>query len=787
MKNLKKGIKLSKIRIILLFLAILALVLTIALRGEVAPQSVQVVDGEKYLNPIYGETQYATVGYSDNFQNWSASYGTLQASSSGLTLSGTLPPANNISEVLLSKQINVNITQFPLAYFSIMATPGVEFGMLFKARASNGSIIQLNANSELNLNHGLGYFQNFQSNLLLGESALGNITNAYVYLERGPNSSATTFSLQMRSFQFFKYPIASLNSSSGAYHAAFLTFNLNVQNSSWKLDHVNLGASINATPGTTFDIFLVEGQSVYDAGSYDYSQSIASYEYTLVPQSDTGYFPDSLPKGNFSIAIVTTSGYLENVQVGYVSFISLPASHPSITIPPQYYREIYTYVVFFLFLLPLLVAVLVYDKFRSGSFNGSHVRLALIVGVVSRLALAPVTGHPYDTLIFASSDRSWFEFGVSNSSLGPTLPLTFFLYRIPYSFYALLELARFHDAYFAQSQVGMIESIFVKAFPMISDFAVFYLLKIMDKAGKVGTLFGLFYLLNPLTIYVSAVWGQYEAAASALIILGFYLLINTKNKELIAGVALALSSLVELFALIPLGFLILRSFFSKPFRIRTPIFLALPLILFLVYEPEFHLVYLVLLSAFGAVPALGFSTTNAYSLISNFPAIAYYHPLLSSLFLIVVGFIVYGRHDIETVLIFTAGAFLAIILFGAQLVQWWALLPPLGLLTALTTKKYALGIYTLTFGSIIAFVSLSYTQRSGYMILGNQSISLMPVVEQTRNNLLLYTLTTTIASFLFVMYMVRKGSSGDHTLRNSSLILIGTFITEFILFGVLGL
>ncbi len=244
--------------------------------------------------------------------------------------------------------------------------------------------------------------------------------------------------------------------------------------------------------------------------------------------------------------------------------------------------------------------------------------------------------------------------------------------------------------------------------------------------------------------------------------------------------------MLELFAVIPLGFLIIRSFFSKPFKAINTILLAVPLLLFLVYQPELHAAYLVLLSAIGAVPVLGFSTPSIYSLAGAFPVLASYHLLLISLFLVVLGFAVYGKYDLESTLVFTIGAFLSLILFGNQLVQWWDLVPPLGFLVAILTKKYALGIFMPVFGAAVAFVAISYTQGSGFMTLGTQ-VTLLPLIESTKNNLLLYTLTTTIAALLLVLYVVRKPSPGDHTLRNSSVLLLFLFFIEFIAIGHLGL
>ena len=125
-----------------------------------------------------------------------------------------------------------------------------------------------------------------------------------------------------------------------------------------------------------------------------------------------------------------------------------------------------------------------------------------------------------------------------------------------------------HDLHFMAHPQGMLETVFIKAFPMISDYVVFYFLTKMGRTSetKIGTLFGVLYLLNPLSIYVSAVWGRTKQLAMAFLIIGFWLLVGKGSgmrTQLYASIALTVSAMLELFAVIPLGFLIIRSFFEN--------------------------------------------------------------------------------------------------------------------------------------------------------------------------------------------------------------------------------
>ncbi|MDG6923648.1 MAG: hypothetical protein JRN67_10205, partial [Nitrososphaerota archaeon] len=787
-------IRFTKVRVLLLSTLIIALILTFGLRGEVPPKTIEVIDGTKYIQPIYDEGQTQIVGYADNLQNWTISQtigtSTLESVTlgNGLVINGTFPPNGGQQAVRITKEVEVNLTAYPAVDISFKlsgTSMGVNFQTVESSTSYSAGSLVLGANGNL---------QNIRTTLL----SEGVQSNAKVliefYVNEGPGTSQVDFSLQVKSLQFLGYQTSQMNGNSG-FHSAYLAFNSSMPlgNSSWPLNHINLDASVNASDGATYDLFLINGSHVYDEGTYKFSPTIYTYEYTLTPQhlltqSEIDSFNGTLPetRGEATIAIVATSGYLINVSVQYARFIFLaePQSYSSVFVQNNLDGYLYAYVISFLFIVPLLSVFYIYQKFRGGGFSQKHIILAVLLGTISRLALAPITSHPYDTLVYVASARAWFQYGIPNISLGPTLPLTFFLYRIPYSFYALLQFAGLHDLHFMGHTQGMLETVFIKAFPMIADYAVFYFLIQFDKTdSRIGSLFGAFYLLNPLSIYISAVWGQYEAATLAFIVMGFWVLVNRNTNirtQLITSILLTLSAMLELFAIIPLIFIIIRSFFAKPFKASNPLVLAAPLLLFFVYQPEWHAAYLVFLSVIGAIPVLGFSTPSIYSLAGAFPWISNYHFLLISLFLIALGFIVYARFDIETTLSFTMGAFLSMLLFGNQLVQWWGLVLPLAFLIALRQRKYSLGIFMPIFGAFVTFVALSYAQGSGYMTLGNQQLELAPLIESVKNNIPIYSLSSGVAALLLVIYMIKGSSSGEHTMRNSSILLLSLFIVEFV-------
>ena len=115
----------------------------------------------------------------------------------------------------------------------------------------------------------------------------------------------------------------------------------------------------------------------------------------------------------------------------------------------------YGYLIFFLFAAPVGVAFFLYNRYKKEEeFKPWQIGIALGTGIICRLALAPVAGQPFDIGVYATSARGWFEFGSPGTSLGPTLPVTFFLYWVPYSFYALLLKLGFHDFFILGHQTG---------------------------------------------------------------------------------------------------------------------------------------------------------------------------------------------------------------------------------------------------------------------------------------------------------------------------------------------
>lgn len=796
---------------------LIGVILTIGLAGAVPPNNLQVVNGQQYLSNIYAEPSNASIGYREAAPTvWNLSGGSSGATTQITTpetvnFSGVFQPSSTATTAQISRKLTVNIRTDPILYMQIEVSKGVGYGIRFFTD-EEGSNIPIWNNSDI-LNHriGTGSFENIQANIenLADQNtghSVGSISEVEIYVERHPMNTTTPFSLFIQNMEFLSYKLVPYQNGT-SYHSVYLAFGElpTAHNSSWVLNKIDLGLQISAAPGTSYEIYQLNGTTALPGTVYTYSPTISSYDYSLYPKGSPTVFPDTLPPTRaYTIAIVASAGSLSNVTVQSVDFVFTPAqnsSSPAVTatVAAAQGPFWYGYLLFFLFVAPISVAFYLYNRFKKDEedFKPWQIGAALSAGVICRLALAPIAAQPFDISVYATSARGWFEFGSAGTSLGPTLPFTFFLYWVPYSFYALLLKLGFQDFYILGHQTGFFETIFLKAFPITADLFVTYLIMKFNP-GKAGKLFAFFYLLNPLSIYVSSVWGQYEASTISFIVLGFAFLFRKGEdqeeergwpwQDMKASIAFVISAMIELVGLIPLAFLLLKSLFSRPFKITTVLALLVPLALLAVYPPEFHLIYLIAAAAVGASSVLLLATPHTpYTLISNFPQIAALHPLIIILGSLAVVFIVRKKYDLQSLVTYTLAAFIFFMLFSAQQPQWWVFILPLGFIYALVSEKYSVGVYMLVFGAMVAFLTLSFTQGSGYMIFGSAKYNVIPSLEDLKHGIDLFTVSTTLGALTLFGYLLAGDRiGGTRPLLRSSIILTGVLLFSFLVFSVAG-
>jgi len=779
-------------------LAILGSVSTLALGGTVKPTTIQQVDGLQHISSIYGEPASGEItGYADNFSGWQVSQkspsirGQVFTYSNRLVLTGSFQNSSFPAAIDVFKKVSVDISLYPILEARVNVSRGVGYGIRFFATAPNGSIV--NAwweGSPLDHRPGIGN-ETIRVNMprqvfLATGQNISRLTSLQLYVE-APAFSTKNFQLVLTEFDFLNEPLTALVNGN-QYRAVYLNFGgVAGDNVSWSLTKVNLGLTIAAQPGSVYTIYLVQDALVSTfttSRNLVYNELVPSNEFTLYPSNNQILFPEVLPSIGTSIVIVTQTGFVQSLRVDYVNFLYFPSELAASTPPPGTLGLYYTYFLFFLFLLPLGVAILVFNEFfDSKSIGRKPIALILAVGLLCRIALATTTAHLFDTGVILASVRDWFQYGVTSGSLGPTLPLTYFLYWTGYSPYAILQLLGFQDPTFFAHQAGMVESFFIKLFPITMDILTFLTLSRFTSAGKAFVLAS-FYFLNPLSIFVSSVWGQYEAGTVAFIVLGIYWI--TRDKAVRAGVAFAVSAMIQILGFVPLAMLLIWT--GRVGRFKSMLAIAAAPLPFLVYGPQRDLMFRIFLGISGLIRGQ-FSAPGAYSLLGNLPQLT---PLFGIHPLLIVGVGIalsvsvdaYGRRiNGERIVLYTALSSIAL-LFLTNLLAAWIWILGLGLAYAIIKKKDDLGAYMLVFGTALTFLIVSYHAPAGwaYYFFG-PGLGTVPAFQAVQNRLLLFSIFATVLGLLFLAYVRYGPGKAVPTLFRTSALVVCCYLLLYFWLG----
>jgi len=204
--------------------------------------------------------------------------------------------------------------------------------------------------------------------LLATGHVVNTLTNMEIYVEDPPNSPQS-FRLVLSRFSLENDLLAQV--PTGQFRAIYFDLKKIPQgNESWALNKVNLGMTIQATLLTVFSIYIFEGSSIYSSATATglaYNPATSFSEYTFYPNAQQEIFPELLSKSDTSIVLVVTAGILQSATLTYAQFIFLPT-----TVAPAVSQQslglYYAYFIFFLFLLPLGLAILVFREFFRGAW-----------------------------------------------------------------------------------------------------------------------------------------------------------------------------------------------------------------------------------------------------------------------------------------------------------------------------------------------------------------------------------------------------------------------------------
>ena len=783
---------LTKLEAIVIIAAIVGAALTLAIGGLVRSDTIRMVDASSSLSSPYGELNSSSVvGYADNFSGWVPSSPNIQLTTTpnSLVFQGVFQNVPTWTSVVLLKNVNVNVTSYPILNADVNVTTGVRYGIRFFGQSFNGTQYSLWwEGSPLDHRPGIGPESlrvNMQREALLATGVSIQIINKMeLYVEDPPNSPQSfRFTLIELSFEGYTLEMLSGNQYRVIY---FDLKSIPQSNSSWNLEDISLGVTVQASPGSTFSIYLFNGLGIYASSTATviaYNSLTSSSQYAFFPNVQLTVFSELLPESNESLAFVASTGTLQDISMNSVNFTFLPA-----TATPSFSQQslglYYLYFIFFLFLLPVGIALLVFREFFSRKIvSKAGVLVVLVVGVLCRIALAVTTAHVFDTNVLLSSTRGWFQFRNLQGGPGPTLPLTYFLYWVSYSPYALLQLAGFQDAQLLGHAAGIVESAFVKLFPIIIDVLMYFLLFRFRPDG-VGFVWAAFYYLNPLAIFTSSVWGQYDAATTAFIAGGVYLM--SRQRYAHAALAFVVSGMVELVGFLPYTLLLLRTGRARLYKTLVTIVLAL--IPVFVYPPETDLLLRVFLSSVGFLHGQ-FSQAGSYTLLGSFPQlsiITQFRPLLISQMVIVAMASIdtyRNKMNTEKLVFYLCLSVVALLLFTSLLASWvW--LVAICLLYAGMKGKSDLGAFMLILGTAVTFVEVSNTTGSAYLILGNLGYPILPFVEAIRNRLEIFTVMVTALTALVLFYLKYGSSDPRQTIVRTSAITLSLYLLLYFWLGV---
>ncbi len=779
---------------IFVLLILIGAIITLSLGGSVKPPTIKIVET---LSPtrVYGETRSSALGYADNFGDWNVGYRSPSAmseisnSSNGLFLNGSFGNYPSTTSVAIFKNVSVNITAFPILTVSLSLNTGLRYGIRFFAEYPNGT--QYDVWWEASpLDHRLGEGNeslrvNMQREAKLATGhPVGTLTRMEIYVEDGVDSP--------RRFQFTLYEMAfttaSFQSVSGNNYGAvyFDMAQIPRENASWYLNKVNISATIKANSSSVFSIYIIDGLSIIGSTSATgliFNQVTSSSQYSFYPDLQPQIFTELSPLSNASIVFVASSGALQNVTLNSVDFEFLPAIQMP-TISQQSISLYYIYFILFLFLLPVGIATLVFREFLSRSrVPKAVIATVLGFGLLSRIALATTTSHVFDMNVYLTSTRGWFQFRDPAASLGPTLPFTFFLYWIGYSPYAILQLLGFRDAHLLVNSAGIVEGVFIKLFPIAMDAITFFLLFRFRRNGP-AFVWATFYFLNPLSIFISSVWGQYEAASVAFVVWGIYW--TSRQKVTVAAAAFVASGMIELIGFVPYALLLFQTARMKFYKVL--LFATLAAFPVVMYQPEADLIFRLIVGLMGFTGSQ-FSGPGIYNLFGSFPQLSIIlqiKPLLISEAIIAGGALLdtYKKTmSVERLVLYMILSYVFLLMFGNLLASWVWLLP-MCLLYALMKGRDELGAFTLVFGTTVAFLMVSNTTGSAYLLLGNVGFAILPAIEAIKNRLQIFTVMVTSLAIILLLLLRYGSGNPTQTMLRASALVISIYVLLYFWLGV---
>ncbi len=660
----------------------------------------------------------------------------------------------NVTAVTFQENTYVNADRYPYFAVSVTTAPsftstsGFGFGLRFQAGLADGSVVLL-MNDSLPVEHvRSGGTIVLSVDVLNYRAMIVNITGIRIYAEEraGINSN---YSIQVNSITSYSLKQVSSCLSPVCYVP------LNLPNNTGYFD--TLVADTVFTGTSNYNLALSYDNQIVVSRPYSNGTSHVSIQgssqFRLL--SSQGILLASTPLIPNAVYVISTS-VPTSLQLNDLKLTFTPAPTLAIGSPVSSQTSIVLLFSELILVFGLPAELLLFRHRLSW-------RVTLLAGISIRLMIMPWTGHPFDTLLWIRTAYLYYHQGWTPIFYNPP---TIFAIAVPtgfMQFYYLLGL-NYVDTNFLFHYGGVLATLFVKMPFLLADVAS---ATILAKVSQ-NRMYSMFYFLNPFSIYVSAVWGEYEGLATLALIAGYVAIAKLRpGLDTIAGFgSLLLGGLIELF-----GFLVVP-FLAVYFAIRKRYLeSALPVL--------GTIIVLLIPSSLNQFFLLNFVNTSSptlqpdvYSFSGNFGINSQLPFFVGVAASAIVGF--YSL--IRTSAFFSTIAPVSAVIISFELFALnhpQLMLIPLGLMILLfAARNDAEGVvFVWICGAILAFISMVGTQSFAYLLTG-EGYYLIPLIEGGQH-----------LKFYAVGLLIVSAGLLARAYKNVPLWLNSLFIVAFVSFG----
>jgi hypothetical protein len=254
-------------------------------------------------------------------------------------------------------------------------------------------------------------------------------------------------------------------------------------------------------------------------------------------QPDSDFEPIATLKGvmedgDFAIIFTPLKGStIERVQLHKAEFTFSKLPYSSFVLKSLNEQVVVTMSLFLLTTAGIVPTVLLLFLFHARGKNklrdNKITTLAIVaVGLALRLIVAPISAYNDDLQIFSEIGALYYGSGVLGAQW-VSFPGFVYIQTLAYLPYALLRAGGFQDFQSLALAIYSTEALFVKLPAILGDLGSFYFIRKM--AGKYAPgekiLLPALFLLNPLTVYVSGILGQFDSIFTFAVIASIYYLV----------------------------------------------------------------------------------------------------------------------------------------------------------------------------------------------------------------------------------------------------------------------